>query len=182
MTRLRVKATDHLGNVAFIHNVGGGWRCNLGNGISASLSHAGIKHENETECLLDLADVSTPEEVLGVILRHARYYLSGPKAGETACTYEVSTSAVAARTASGVAAVSAPFNAAQQTVLRAYADGDYAHITTLDECEQAGDTLFLFLMRELADSEGCDTADEAARRVGMAIDQLTDLARELRPI
>lgn len=69
-----------------------------------------------------------------------------------------------------------PFNEYQQTVLKTYGDGDYAHLTTLDECHNAGDTLFTFLMIELADKEGCDSAEEAIRRVNVAIEQLEDVA------
>lgn len=64
------------------------------------------------------------------------------------------------------------FNEAQKIALATYGEGDYAHITSLDECKDVGDGLFTFLMIELADSEDCDTLEEAARRIQMAVEQL----------
>jgi hypothetical protein len=72
------------------------------------------------------------------------------------------------------------FNKAQQIVQQTYGGGDYAHLTTLDECRDAGDTLFTFLMIELADSEDCSTLEEAARRVDSATDQLGEVFTALQ--
>lgn len=47
----------------------------------------------------------------------------------------------------------------------AYAGGDFNYVTTIDECREVGDTLFLFLMLELADKEGCDSFEEACQRL-----------------
>lgn len=70
-------------------------------------------------------------------------------------------------------------NAWQKSIARTYGGGDYAHIAdhgevSADELETCGDTLFRFLMVELADSEGCDTQEEAIRRAARARDQLSD--------
>jgi hypothetical protein len=73
----------------------------------------------------------------------------------------------------------AEFNAAQQVVLKNYGGGDYAErfndmddLESEDDLGNVGDTLFLFLMRELADSEECDTLEEAQRRVDIALGDL----------
>jgi hypothetical protein len=67
----------------------------------------------------------------------------------------------------------AEFNAAQQVVLKNYGGGDYAErFNDMDDLGNVGDTLFLFLMRELADSEECDTLEEAQRRVDIALGDL----------
>lgn len=64
------------------------------------------------------------------------------------------------------------FNPYQRLVADTYGGGDYAHLTTLDECCNVGDTLFTFLMIELAYKEGCTGWDEATSRLGNAIEQL----------
>lgn len=55
---------------------------------------------------------------------------------------------------------SAVLNPYQRVLVASYAAGEYAHITTEAEAEEAGDTLFLFLFRELATSD-CDSVDTA---------------------
>lgn len=68
-------------------------------------------------------------------------------------------------------------NAWQRAIACTYDDGDYAYFcdqaeVTREELADCGDTLFTFLMIELADQEGCDTDEEAIRRVARARDQL----------
>lgn len=70
-------------------------------------------------------------------------------------------------------------NAAQRVVADTYGDGDYAYITSASEAEDVGDTLFTFLIRELAESEDCDDLDEALRRVEVARDQLGEIVEAL---
>jgi hypothetical protein len=70
-------------------------------------------------------------------------------------------------------------NAWQKSIARSYGGGDYAHIADQgevrsDDLGTCGDTLFRFLMVELADGEDCDTQEEAVRRVARARDQLND--------
>jgi len=73
----------------------------------------------------------------------------------------------------------APLNASQKQIARSYGGGDYAHFAEkgafraadLDTC---GDALFRFLMVELADSEDCDTLEEAIRRCESARQQIDD--------
>lgn len=81
-------------------------------------------------------------------------------------------------------------NKAQQVLAKTYADGDFAWVADeAPKCNAAawnhelrhiGDTLFAFLMTELADSEDCTSVTEAARRVEEARDQLDSLLVELR--
>lgn len=63
----------------------------------------------------------------------------------------------------------------QQAIVKEYGGGDYAHITSLGECLDVGDSLFTFLMVELDPKEGCDSPEEARRRLAAAIAQLHDL-------
>ena len=70
-------------------------------------------------------------------------------------------------------------NAWQKAIARSYSGGDYAHLADQGEIGAAdldgcGDTLFRFLMVELADREDCDTLEEAIRRCGSARQQLDD--------
>lgn len=65
MTKIRIRSTDVLGNVAFIYRLDNGkWRCTLANGIPASFSYAGVKFNLEQECKFALEDAVTPDEVM----------------------------------------------------------------------------------------------------------------------
>lgn len=68
----------------------------------------------------------------------------------------------------------------QRIVADNYAGGDFAHVQTLDECRDVGDTLFTFLMIELDPNEDCDSFDEAIRRVDVARRQIDELDEALR--
>lgn len=71
-------------------------------------------------------------------------------------------------------------NPLQRVCARHYADGDFAHVETLDQAREQHDTLFTFLMIELSTSEDCDSRDEAVRRVDTAIDNLRDVLEALQ--
>ncbi|MHA3790543.1 hypothetical protein [Sphingomonas sp. YL-JM2C] len=71
-------------------------------------------------------------------------------------------------------------NAFQRACAQHYADGDFAHVETLDQVREQGDTLFTFLMVELSSSEDCDGRDESVRRVDTAIDNLRDVLDALQ--
>jgi hypothetical protein len=69
------------------------------------------------------------------------------------------------------------FNAWQRAVARTYDGGDYAYLAEQAEVSRenlvdCGDTLFTFLMIELADQDDCASQEEAVRRVARARDQL----------
>ncbi len=68
-----------------------------------------------------------------------------------------------------------PFNKNQIIAAQTYAGGDFAHCENFAEVEQVGDTLFRFIMIELADSEGCDSLDEGVRRMRVAVDDLQEV-------
>lgn len=63
----------------------------------------------------------------------------------------------------------------QQVLARTYGEGDFAHVASIDDARDVGDTLFLFLMIELGPREGCDSWDEALRRVEMAQEDLATI-------
>jgi hypothetical protein len=63
-------------------------------------------------------------------------------------------------------------NSFQKTLTKVYGGGDFAHVTTDAEAEEAGDTLFLSLWRELSAREGCGSNTEARYRVAWAIEDL----------
>jgi hypothetical protein len=69
---IRIKCTDKHGNVAYVHNGGGSWRCTLANGIPAAFSYAGVRSD-EMACQFDLEDCSTPEEALAVVQKHGSH-------------------------------------------------------------------------------------------------------------
>lgn len=67
-------------------------------------------------------------------------------------------------------------NAWQRAVCKTYGGGDFREFAddpdwrrNLRDC---GDTLFAFLMIELADQEDCDSADDAIRRLHRARDDI----------
>ncbi len=64
-------------------------------------------------------------------------------------------------------------NRFQRAFLDTYCGGEYAHITSGEEID--GDTLALFLFNELGTDEGCDTPDEAARRLAQIKEQVEEV-------
>lgn len=73
-------------------------------------------------------------------------------------------------------------NPYQQQCLTNYDDGAFEHLRELPpeelarELEHCGDGLLRFMMVELADSEGCDSPEEARRRLELAGRQLAGVA------
>jgi len=72
-----------------------------------------------------------------------------------------------------------PLNEAQRIAARTYGDGDYSHAAECASHEamrtglrRNADTLFSFVMIELATVEGCDSLAEAARRLQVAENDL----------
>lgn len=65
----RIKTTDNLGNVAYIHKRSKGWGCTLDNGIPAGMSYAIGYLKDETGLIFMLEDASSDEERLNVIKR-----------------------------------------------------------------------------------------------------------------
>lgn len=71
---------------------------------------------------------------------------------------------------------------AQIIVAKEYGGGDYGHLADMswerakNQLSDCGDTLFEFLMKELAASEGCDSLEEAARRIEVAADEIGEMA------
>lgn len=59
-------------------------------------------------------------------------------------------------------------NLFQKICAATYADADFAEIPDIESARTCGDTLFTFLMIELATSEGCDNREEAMRRLDRA--------------
>lgn len=67
----------------------------------------------------------------------------------------------------------------QRIAADAYDDGAHSHVTSIEDAREVGDTLFVFLMAELAESEDCEDLDTAIRRVETAINQLTEVRAAL---
>lgn len=63
-------------------------------------------------------------------------------------------------------------NAFQAAIAQSYSGGDFAYLISMtewaNELPRLGDTLFAFLMLELADGEGCSDRAEALRRLRVA--------------
>ena len=78
-------------------------------------------------------------------------------------------------------------NVWQKEIARSYDGGDYAYLAEKDEIsdedlDRCGDTLFQFLMIELADGEDCGTLEEAIRRCESARQQLNEAIRVLQTL
>lgn len=71
-------------------------------------------------------------------------------------------------------------NLFQRACAGVYGGGDFAHVQNVEEAREAGDTLFSFLMIELASSEGCDSAEEALRRLDMAVADIQAVAEAIQ--
>lgn len=71
-------------------------------------------------------------------------------------------------------------NPFQRACADVYGGGDFAHVQNVEEAREAGDTLFAFLMIEIASSEGCDSADEAVRRLDMAVADIQGVAEAVQ--
>lgn len=70
-------------------------------------------------------------------------------------------------------------NQFQKVLMSTYAQGEFAHITTRKELDECGDTLFIFLMLELATKEDCDSTEEAIKRLTCAVNDINDVIRNL---
>lgn len=79
---IRIRATDNLGTVAWVHREqGGSFRCTLANGTPASFFYAGIS-EHEMACRFALDDCQTAADALALLRQWGcgihRYDLAGP--------------------------------------------------------------------------------------------------------
>lgn len=70
------------------------------------------------------------------------------------------------------------FTPLQALVAQHYADGEFAHITSVAESEYCGDTLFAFCLREAGDAAD---AIGLATMLDRAADELHSLATEIVP-
>jgi hypothetical protein len=71
-------------------------------------------------------------------------------------------------------------NRFQEILVKTYANGDYnGQVSSDAEAAEVGDTLFLFLWRELSTSEDCEDTETAIARVGMAIEDLEGVLHAL---
>lgn len=59
-------------------------------------------------------------------------------------------------------------NPYQKALVHTYAQGDFSYVSTFSESSEVGDSLFHFLFCELSDEEGCNSKDEALRRLDNA--------------
>lgn len=76
--RARIKVTDRDRNISYLH-YRNGWVCNLDNGISASLTYAGISDKQVMACKFALDQCHHPAQVLAAVKRYA----------VSTCTYEL---------------------------------------------------------------------------------------------
>lgn len=61
--------------------------------------------------------------------------------------------------------MSGAFNTFQRALKDVYASGEFAHVTTPQQVEGTGDSLFAFLMREVSTAEDCASKEDALRRL-----------------
>lgn len=82
---VRIRATDRLGNIAYIHREANGpMRCTLANGVTAALFYAGITTDEMT-CRFALDDCETADQALAIVRRYGSldygYCQAGPPPG-----------------------------------------------------------------------------------------------------
>ena len=82
---VRIRATDRLGNIAYIHREANRpMHCTLGNGVSAALFYAGITTDEMT-CRFALDDCETADQALAIVRRYGSldygYCHAGPPPG-----------------------------------------------------------------------------------------------------
>lgn len=70
-------------------------------------------------------------------------------------------------------------NKQQKIAVESYALGDFSHVDSLHDAEGVGDTLFLFIMRELSDDEDCESMDAAVKRMKNAMSEIQRLITAL---
>ena len=70
-------------------------------------------------------------------------------------------------------------NQFQKIAAAAYAGGYANWVTAMEGAVSYGDTLFLFIMRELATSEDCENIDTAVCRMERAIDDIQCVLTQL---
>lgn len=66
------------------------------------------------------------------------------------------------------------FNEAQKIIAAVYANGEFSHVKSINDASRCGDTLFEFLIRETAESEGCDSLEKSVRRLEWAQNDIND--------
>ncbi|BBC73218.1 conserved hypothetical protein [Altererythrobacter sp. B11] len=82
---VRIRETDRLGNIAYIHREANRpMRCTLANGVSAALFYAGITVDQMT-CRFALDDCETADQALAIVRRYGSldhgYCHAGPPSG-----------------------------------------------------------------------------------------------------
>lgn len=65
-------------------------------------------------------------------------------------------------------------NEYQEALKNNYNGGEYNYITSSGDAHQYGDSLFGFMMQELDTCEGCDTREEALKRLREARQQVEE--------
>ena len=70
-------------------------------------------------------------------------------------------------------------NEYQKIALRAYPGRHLAQDDDQHPFDKLGDTLLTFILRELDDSEDCDSMEEAARRMNVAMKELESVHNAL---
>ncbi|CDQ09229.1 conserved protein of unknown function [Acidithiobacillus ferrivorans] len=73
------------------------------------------------------------------------------------------------------------YNEIQQRILQEYQDGEFANLcepdATEEDLENCGDGLLIFVIHEVADSEDCDSVNEAYKRISRAENDLCDILK-----
>ncbi|MCK5605073.1 hypothetical protein KAR91_24500 [Candidatus Pacearchaeota archaeon] len=71
------------------------------------------------------------------------------------------------------------FDMFQKAVAESYVGGEFNNDEVLDNMDDCGDGLFKFLMTELSEEEGCDSYDEAVRRLSTIQRQIEEVKRHM---
>jgi hypothetical protein len=78
-----------------------------------------------------------------------------------------------------------PLNAFQITALETYSNGEFSYLATIPIAEfetslaRCGDTLLLFILRELSATEGCHKRSDAILRLATAAEEIDTIVGTL---
>jgi hypothetical protein len=64
------------------------------------------------------------------------------------------------------------FDKFQRCVLDNYADGHFSQVQNMEQLENCGDSLAVFLARELSTGNDCESTDEALKRCDTIINEV----------
>ena len=72
-----------------------------------------------------------------------------------------------------------PLDKFQRIVAGSYEGGEFSHVSGITGASEMGDGLFRFLLAEISEAEGCDSLEEAHRRLHTAKRQINEILQAI---